>query len=137
MRISILIATATVALLATQAHAQTIDLLSGFARLDLNHDGVITRDEFIASRHSRFQALDRNGDRFLTVADIPAMASFMPQASEARAMLARCDLDHDGRVSEAEFVACSLAMFDGADLNHDGALTLSEARLARRLFNRP
>ncbi len=137
MRISVLIATAAVALTASQAQAQTVDLVAGFARLDLNHDGAVTRDEFIASRHPRFQALDRNGDRFLTAADIPAMASFMPQAAEARAMLARCDLDHDGRVSEAEFIACSLAIFDAADLNHDGVLRMSEARLAQHLVNRP
>lgn len=119
------------------AKAQTMDFVAGFARLDLNHDGLITRAEFIATRHPRFVLLDRNGDHYLTLADIPAFASYLPQAEEARAMLARCDVDHDGRVSEAEFVACSLAVFDAADLNHDGVLTMEEARLARNQFRRP
>jgi Ca2+-binding EF-hand superfamily protein len=42
-------------------------------------------------------------------------------------MLDRFDTNHDGRVSEAEFVQGSLALFDAADANHDGVLTRQEA----------
>lgn len=107
-----------------------------FDRLDTNHDGAISRAEFQASRHARFLALDRDHDGFLTPADAPPrLAAFVAGRSGAfEAALRRFDTDHDGRVSEAEFVNASMTLFDEADANHDGVLTREEARgLAARL----
>ena len=101
-----------------------------FDQMDANHDGVVSRAEFIASRHARFLGLDRNHDGYLTAADIPPLAHLTGRADKISAMLARFDLDHDGKVSEQEFVTGSLAMFDLADTNHDGVLTRAEAAAA-------
>jgi EF-hand domain pair/EF hand len=102
-----------------------------FDRLDANHDGVITRAEFQAGRHARFLALDRNHDGYLSEADAPRLAGFaLPRAGEMMAAVRRFDLDHDGRVGEAEFVRASMELFDEADANRDGVLTREEARTA-------
>jgi hypothetical protein len=44
------------------------------------------------------------------------------------------DANHDGRVSLAEAQAAALAHFDKADLNHDGKLTPDERRQAHQLM---
>lgn len=41
-------------------------------KLDTNHDGLVSRDEFLAGARTRFARFDRNGDGALTAADRPA-----------------------------------------------------------------
>jgi Ca2+-binding EF-hand superfamily protein len=114
---------------ASAQDSQRLDRL--FDQLDTNHDGLITRAEFEASRHSRFLTLDRNHDGFLSPAHFPRLVGFARRRLDALgAAISRFDLDHDGRVSEAEFVRFSLALFDEADTNHDGVLTRAEAQAA-------
>jgi Ca2+-binding EF-hand superfamily protein len=102
-----------------------------FARADLNHDGVLTRAEFQASRVSRFHALDRNGDGYLSLADLPGPARLLsPGAPRLRGLLNAFDTDRDGRVSLDEFIAGSMRLFDAADTNRTGAVTLDQFRRA-------
>ncbi len=89
-----------------------------FDRLDANHDGVISRQEFIAA-HSRM----REHRSAMMHGNAMGMAEHMFEMS---------DLNHDGRVSLEEAQAAALARFDRADLNHDGKLTPEERREARR-----
>ena len=135
MRLSTLLPTILgVALLASGAFpalAQGGNLAKMFDRADLNHDGVVTRAEFAASRTARFQALDRNHDGYLTREDVPPMAVLLrPDAAKMMDALAPFDTDHDGRISLAEFVAGSMRLFDQADANHNGVLTRAEAAAA-------
>jgi hypothetical protein len=44
------------------------------------------------------------------------------------------DTNHDGRVSLAEAQAAALTQFDRADLNHDGKLTPEERQQAHQLM---
>jgi hypothetical protein len=44
------------------------------------------------------------------------------------------DANHDGRVSLQEAQAAALSRFDRADLNHDGKLTPEERQRARQLM---
>ena len=77
-------------------------------RLDLNHDGRISRDEF-AQRPRR------------------------PQTTAEKAMRGfdRLDLNHDGFIDAQELDAFVAKRFARADLNHDGVVTEDE-RDARR-----
>jgi hypothetical protein len=85
---------------------------SMFQRFDLNHDGVVTRDE--AQQ---------------------ALAQFTQGASGKRADKAGKMLDRffgtSQSVSQQQFEAVSLARFDRDDLNHDGVVTPAERAQAR------
>src|SRR4051812_19951197 len=105
-----------------------------FARLDANHDGVVTRDEFMnagpgdtrVERRRVFVMRDGEGDR--AGRDGPG---FGPRAGGMRGpMIERMDSNHDGRVSLAEAEARALQAFDRADANHDGIVTPEERQAA-------
>jgi hypothetical protein len=50
-------------------------------------------------------------------------------------MFERADANHDGRVSLAEAQALALAHFDRADLNHDGRITPDERGQAHQMMH--
>jgi len=169
-----------------------------FARLDLNRDGFVTRDE-IATSEAAYQArqqqqapkraaklfdrLDANHDGQITLAEVEAAhaaryagrgeqpnpsrpihsrlfaradvtkagvitravfdaartsgALQFHRASMSRGfggrMFDAADANKDGRISLAEAQQLALQHFDADDLNHDGILTPDERREARKL----
>jgi hypothetical protein len=95
----------------TRAQAQ--QMADGlFQRLDLNHDGTVTRTEVDQAR-----AQMGGGD---------AHAG----GGRADRMVARVFGDAQS-VTLAQFEAQSLARFDGEDLDHDGIVTAAERQQAR------
>ena len=123
----LLIAASAALALATQAQAQDSGRRGGwdqdqtraqaqqraddlFQRLDLNHDGTVTRDE-VAQVRARMGGSDAGGPR-------------------ADRMIARVFGDAQS-VTLAQFEAQSLARFDAQDLNHDGTVTAAERQQAR------
>ena len=124
----------TVALLAAMpAHAQDAGLpdrpvhraeiaevvKQQFARLDSNRDGVIDRTEFEAYLAKRDAARERG-------------ASFGDQgfARIGGKWFERSDQNGDGKVTRAEAEVRPLRLFDMADANHDGVVSVQERRLA-------
>ena len=81
-----------------------------FQRLDLNHDGTVTRDE-VAQVRAQMGGNDAGGGR-------------------ADRMISRVFGDAQS-VTLAQFEAQSLARFDSEDLNHDGTVTAAERQQAR------
>src|SRR5207247_5411318 len=89
---------------------------------------------------AQFSRADTNKGKVLTRAEFDAMGqeleTRMEQASAARGSMAvrmfdTADSNKDGRVSLAEMQQQALAHFDRADLNHDGKLTPQERQQAR------
>lgn len=137
-----------------------------FDRFDTNKDGVVTRAEaepFFASRQvdiahvepgdskprRNWDALisrhDANKDGAISRAEFEAghaqhaqkiaqrrTAAGMHHAGLGGAMFERADADNDGRVSLAEANAAALAHFDAADTDRDGSVSRSEMRQARK-----
>jgi Ca2+-binding EF-hand superfamily protein len=106
-----------------------------FARLDANHDGVITRGEFDAAMAARQQRMGARGDMGPRQGmgggahlGRAGMGGFRGQ------MFDRMDLNHDGRVSIQEATSAALQAFDRADTNRDGIVTPEERRAARAAF---
>jgi len=111
-----------------------------FDRLDANHDGNISRQEFMAS-HPRTRQ-----ERVIVMRDgrIPGTPA-TPGAPGMRMMHMRgmggfgghlfemADSNKDSRVSLAEAQAAALAHFDKADLNHDGKITPEERQRMHQL----
>ena len=114
-----------------------------FDRLDTNHDGNISRQEFLAGkpqvREERVMVM-RNGPAGAPGAGMPPMEGHPGMQMHMRHMggmrmgmggfgmhlFDMADGNHDGRVSLAEAQAAALSHFDKADTNHDGRITPDE-----------
>lgn len=126
-----------------------------FNRLDTNHDGQITLAEVEAARAARakpgttgkhrssnslFTRADANKDGIVTRAEYEAAVASGKIKSRHPNMrgnaIARlfdaADVNKDGRVSLEEAQKAALQTFDAADANHDGVLTPLERRQASK-----
>ena len=117
------------------------DRAAMFDRLDANHDGSISRQEFMAARpqlHERRVMIFRNGPAGGPVApDEPGTRMHMRgMGSFGGHLFEMADANHDGRVSLPEAEAAALAHFDKTDLNHDGKITPEERRRAHQRMRR-
>ncbi|WP_375382840.1 hypothetical protein [uncultured Sphingomonas sp.] len=90
-----------------------------FAQMDANRDGVVTRPEFDAFRaHQK-----------------PAPASGVDALSHIGAnWYDRADTKGDGRVTLDEALARPLHLFDLADVNKDGVVSVQERQVAMTLM---
>jgi Ca2+-binding EF-hand superfamily protein len=129
-----------------------------FARLDTNHDGVIVRQEVDAAqaqfadrmkqraeqagpkgdRSKAFDRIDSNDDgnisrqEFASAPRGPGKAKAGMRGGFAGRMFDMADINKDGRVTLPEVQQAALQHFDRADLNRDGTLTPEERRQARQ-----
>ena len=119
-----------------------------FVNVDANKDGFMDRAEIEAAevraitarkaallkrQESIFQRLDANKDGSLTMQEFSApVAAAAIRKGNATPILGRLDTNKDGKVSLAENRVPSMAQFDRADANKDGALSAEErARIKR------
>ena len=127
MRKSLVIATVAILTTAGAAHAQMGGRLADmFTGADSNHDGRISRAEFLAARNARFGELDRNRDGVITAVDFPRLAALAPAKAKMNALITGADANRDGRVTRAELANAPTTMFDMADTNHDKFIDQSE-----------
>ena len=114
-------------ILAGPASAQA-DLQPLGRRADVNHDGVVSREEYLAARAAQFDRFDRNHDGYLDSAD----ADVLPETTGRlfQAMEGLADADGDGRVSRAEFNGMPARGFDRMDANQDHVLEPDEMQRA-------
>ena len=124
---------ATILLAATAAAAQGLPdrpipraeviaaVKAQFARIDANRDGVVTRAEFEAYR-AKQAAAGGDGNPFTHVG-----GHWFDHA----------DPDGTGRVTLTQAEQHPLQLFDMADLNRDGVVSPTEARMAMALRRRP
>lgn len=103
---------------------------NAFERLDSNRDGAISRGEWdagAAQREQRIASRDRNDDgrrdgRRFKHAGMRGMSGFGGR------MFEMADTNKDGRVTLQEAQAAALQHFDMADANRDGQITPDERR---------
>ena len=124
-----------------------------FDKLDTNHDGMISRQEYMAAR------AEVQGRRVFVMREAggpeapgaptapgargdPGMHRMMEMHLHGAAMhmggfgahlFEMADANHDGRVSLQEAETAALAHFDKTDLNHDGKITPDEREQAHAL----
>ena len=102
------------------------------AALDTDHDGEISGTE-ISNSAAALKKLDRNGDGILTPDEV------IPDALPVRAAMifSRLDTNQDGKISSGERASEEAEplrdILEGADRNHDGAITAEELTKELRL----
>ena len=122
---------AVVVLGASQAASATEPFLPrterSFARLDADSDGKMTVNEWKTKAEKRFLRLDDDNNGTVTTAEIDAWLKRGIDRRKER-MLTRLDQNKDGSVTRDEVDAYIDALFNGADGDKDGGLTLAEIR---------
>lgn len=121
---------------------------------DKNHDGRISKDEFMAGSKKRFAKADANRDGVISPQEAKAakaklqekeakreakrLAEGKPSKAKkksdrpAKPYLSTFDKNKDGRVSQKEYLARREKKFADMDLNHDGVISKEEARIAKK-----
>jgi Ca2+-binding EF-hand superfamily protein len=99
-----------------------------FAKLDANHDSVVSKDEYLAAAGTRFDALDTAHAGKLTAQEIAAS----PKMQRHDEFAAQRELHHmgagaDGRVTQDQYLAAAKARFAKLDANGDGFIEAGEA----------
>ena len=146
MKLRINLLTSALAVLATAfaSHAIADDMTSfatgGFAsglmtmdmmhKMDTNHDGMVSKDEWTAFQEKMFAALDKDKSgyvdekEFLAVSNENlafATAAYV-QGLGTKEMFAKLDTNHDGKISHDEFMSYMQKGFDMMDKSKKGML---------------
>jgi len=110
---------------------------AAFDRLDANRDGSISRQEFTAAgprvRTERVVVM-RDGNTATGVPGDHGMRMHRMGMGFGGRLFDMADANHDGRVSLAEAQSAALAHFDKADVNHDGKITPDERQQMRQVI---
>ena len=99
------------------ATATDEEISAAFNEADLNGDGVLEIDEYVAYMVNLFASLDKDRDGFLLIAEFP-------ETPPERFRL--FDRNGDNKISLGEGVGGKVVEFFDADVNDDGVMSLTE-----------
>jgi Ca2+-binding EF-hand superfamily protein len=115
---------------ATGGFARGIQTESMMDKIDANHDGKISKEEWIAYQEKVWNALDKNRTGIVSdkqfLAPCPELVAFATggyaRGLQTREMMRKIDKDGDGSVSHEEFMSDQMALFDMMDSGKSGTL---------------
>jgi hypothetical protein len=99
------------------ATATDEEIGAAFNEADLNGDGILEIDEYVAYMVNLFASLDKDRDGFLVIAEIPETP---PERFR------QYDRNGDNKISLGEGVGFKVVEFFDADVNNDGVMSLAE-----------
>jgi len=102
-----------------------------FDRVDADKDGKIELTEFTPLAGRRLARLDANSDKVVTAEEIDAKLQEGLRKRRDRIM-AIMDADRDGKITESELDNIVRAMFNGADTDKDGGVSMAEVKGFKR-----
>ena len=122
---------------AAHAEGRGAGMMPKFEELDLDKDGLVTKEEMTAHRAAEMKAADTNADGKLSAEEMTAarLKKMEVRVAEMTAkMIAKLDTDKDGLVSGEELAAApgQDRMFDHMDENEDGSISKEEADAAAK-----
>ena len=96
---------------------------SQFDAVDTNHDGFISREEFLAAQKKQFDEFDTNHDGKIDAKEIANSAPFMERnMRQAERMMKQWDKNNDGVVTADEFKEAANARFSARDKEGTGKI---------------
>ena len=102
-----------------------------FNRVDANKDGKIAPTEFAPIANKQFARMDINGDSQVTADEINK-TMMLNLAKRRDRIMKFMDQDANGTITKVELDKLVEAMFNGADIDKDGSLTLTETQGFKR-----
>jgi hypothetical protein len=130
------------ALFATAALGASHDLKTFITEYDLDQNSSVSKEEFATERDRRFAATDANHDGGLSreeyvgeyqarlEAGKPDPEQYQRQMRQAGVRFGVLDANKNDRISPAEFAHSGWSMFTRHDANKDGAITSADAEAA-------
>jgi hypothetical protein len=97
----------------------TEKILAQPLEFDLDGDGRVNRTEFVKGRDARFERLDVNGDRMISLADFPEATRSQSLKDLVGRLFAAADMDRDGEVTRSEVGLSGTPLFNEADADHN------------------
>lgn len=99
-----------------------------FDKVDADHDGVVTADEYVAAARALYAQFDAKHDGRVTAAEIESSPRTQERAVRvAEHLVKHMDTNGDGLVSQDEFLAAARTRFARIDRNGDGFIDADEA----------
>jgi len=96
---------------------------SRFDEIDTNHDGFLSRDEFMTSEKKRFDEFDTNHDGKIDAKEIASSPPLMePNMKTAERMLKQWDTDGNGVVTKDEYDKSAMERFAKQDKDGTGKI---------------
>jgi hypothetical protein len=103
---------------------------------DLDGDGRVNRTEFIKGRDARFERLDVNGDRMISLADFPEATRTQSLKDLMGRMFTMADMDRNGEVTRNEIGLSGTPLFNEADADHNDVVEGQELTSLNTLLSR-
>jgi hypothetical protein len=115
---------------ATGGYARGVRTEGMMNNIDTNHDGKITREEWLAYEERVWETLDTDGSGLIDekhfLARSPTMATFATggyaRGLQTPEMMHKIDKNGDGKVSHQEFIDDQAALFDLMDVHKTGTV---------------